>query len=201
MVKVEIKDETFFVPTSWDEVTLGKLLKLNELKDKNYTSSIDQTAEVVEIMSDIPTSLSLELSLEDFKTLSSLLEWCSEMPHQDQDIKEIYIDEVKYVPVDVTVMSAGEFISLEVFQKEKEADKNIHLLASILIRPEIDGDIEKLMDMKNIQERANLFRDKMTVGQYWPIFNNFFSGAVSSSLKNTQGSSSQQKNKLKIVNS
>jgi hypothetical protein len=201
MIKVEIKDETFYVPTSWDEVTLGKLLKLNELKDKKYTSSIDQTAEVIEIMSGITTEVSLELSLEDFKTLSSLLEWCSEMPVKDENVKEIFIEGAKYVPVDVSVMSAGEFISLEVFQNEKEADKNIHLLASILIRPEVDGSIEKLKDMKDIQERAELFSNKMTVGQYWPVFNNFFVGAVSSSLKSTQASSSQQKNKLKIVNS
>jgi len=201
MIKVEIKDETFYVPTSWDEVTIGTLLKLNELKEKKYTSNIDQTAEVLEVMTGIATETSLELSLDDFKTLSSLLEWCSEMPTEDKTVKEVFIDGVKYIPVDVSVMSAGEFISLEVFQNEKSADKNIHLLASILIRPEVEGEIEKLKDMKNIQQRADLFSDKMTVGQYWPVFNNFFVGAVSSSLKNTQVSSSQQKSKLKIVNS
>lgn len=203
MIKVEIKDTIFNVPTSWDEVTLKQLVKLNELKDNPLTSYIDQSASVIEVMTSITPELSLELPIDDFKTLNSLLEWCSNLPEDDDEVKEIYIDDVKYIPANVNIMSAGEFISIEVFQNEKNSEKNIHLLASILIRPEVDGTIEKLKDIDDINKRAQLFLEKMTVGQYWPIFQNFFSGAASSSLKNTQDYSNQQKNqsKLKIVSS
>jgi hypothetical protein len=100
-------------------------------------------------------------------------------------------------------MSAGEFISLEVFQNGVEAEENFHYVAAILIRPVVDGKIEKLKDMLDIEKRASLFKDKLMVGIYWPIVQSFFAGAGSSSLTNTQASSDRVKSpsKLRIVNS
>jgi hypothetical protein len=57
--------------------------------------------------------------------------------------------------------------------------------------------------MADIQKRADLFKEKLMVGLYWPIVQSFFAGAVSSSLTNIQDSSDQVKSpsRFKIVNS
>lgn len=57
--------------------------------------------------------------------------------------------------------------------------------------------------MVDIENRANLFKEKLMVGLYWPIVQSFFVGAGSSSLTNTQGSLDRVKSpsKLRIVNS
>ena len=125
------------------------------------------------------------------------------MPSDNNPQSVITIDEVEYSPINVETMSAGEFISLEVFQNGADAEENFHYVASILIRPVVDGKIEKLKDMADIQKRADLFKEKLMVGLYWPIVQSFFVGAGSSSLTNTQDSLDRVKSpsRFKIVNS
>ena len=178
-------------------------MKLNQLQKQSFKSNIDQTTSLLVAMTDIPEDVILSLPMDDFKQLATLLEWASKMPSEDNMQSVIVIDEVEYSPIDIQTMSAGEFISLEVFQNGADAETNFHYVAAVLIRPLIDGKVEKLKDMLDIQKRADLFKEKLMVGIYWPVVQSFFGGAVSSSLTNTQGSSDRVKSpsKLKIVNS
>jgi len=203
MIKVEIENKIYNLPSNWDEISLGQLMNLNEVNKRKFISDVDQTAAIVESISDLPADIFLELPLEDFKTLSDLFDWIGVLPTKSDVEPLIVIDDVKYVPVDLRTLSAGEFISLEVFQNEGDVNKNLHLISSILIRPEVDGQIEKLKDIIDIQKRAELFKEKLMVGIYWPIVDSFFYGAASSSLTNMSDSLDQPKSpsKLKIINS
>jgi hypothetical protein len=203
MIKIEIEDKIYNLPSNWDEISLGQLMDLNEVNKRKFISDVDHTATIVESISDLPADIFLELPLEDFKTLSDLFDWIGTLPTKSDIEPSIIIDGVKYVPVDLRTLSAGEFISLEVFQNEGDVNKNLHLISSILIRPEVDGQIEKLKDIVDIQKRAELFKEKLMVGIYWPIVDSFFYGAASSSLTNMSDSLEQPKSpsKLKIINS
>lgn len=200
MIKIEIEDKVFNFPENWDEVSLEKLMKLNTAQKSKWSSDIEMSSNIINILSDIPTDIVLDLSLEDFTQLADLITWIDKLPTKKVD--HIMIDGVKYIPVDLTNITTGEFISLEVFNKEN-ADDNLHFISAILIRPEVNGRIEKLKDMIDIQQRAVLFKEKLMVGDLWPIVDGFFYGAASSSLKNMQDSSDQPKSqsKLKILNS
>jgi hypothetical protein len=203
MIKIEIDEVLFNLPSDWSDVSLNGLMKLNQLQKQSFKSNIDQTTSLLVSMTDIPEDVILSLPMDDFKQLSEMLEWASKMPSEDNVQSVIVIDEVEYSPIDIQTMSAGEFISLEVFQSGVDAEEKFHYVAAILIRPVVDGKIEKLKDMSDIQNRADLFKEKLMVGIYWPIVQSFFGGAVSSSLTNTQGSSDRVKSpsKLRIVNS
>lgn len=200
MIKIEIEDKVYNFPENWEEVNLEKLMKLNISQKSKWSSDIEMSSNIINILSDIPTDIVLDLSLDDFTQLANLITWIDKLPTKKVD--HIVIDDVRYVPVDLGNMTAGEFISLEVFNKEN-ADDNLHFIASILIRPEVNGRIEKLKDMIDIQQRAVLFKEKLMVGDLWPIVDGFFYGAASSSLINMSDSSEQPKSqsKLKILNS
>lgn len=203
MIRIEIDEAIFNLPSDWSEVSLNGLMKLNRLQKQTFKSSIEQTTSLLVAMTDMPEDIILSLPIDDFKQLSEMLEWASKMPSEDNPQSIITIDEVEYSPIDTQTMSAGEFISLEVFQNGAEAEENFHYVAAVLIRPLVDGKIEKLKDMLDIQKRADLFKDKLMVGIYWPIVQSFFVGAGSSSLTNTQDSLDQVKSpsRFKIVNS
>jgi hypothetical protein len=203
MIKIEIDEVMFNLPSDWSDVSLNGLMKLNQLQKQEFKSNIDQTSSLLVALTDVPEDVILSLPMDDFKQLSDMLDWASKMPSENNPQSVIIIDEVEYSPIDIQTMSAGEFISLEVFQGGSDAEEKFHYVAAILIRPVVDGKVEKLKDMIDIQKRADLFKEKLMVGIYWPIVQSFFGGAVSSSLTNTQASSDRVKSpsKLRIVNS
>jgi len=203
MIKIEIDEVIFNLPSDWSEVSLSGLMKLNRLQKMSFKSNIDQTTALLVAMTDMTEDVLLALPIDDFTQLSDMLGWASKLPSEENPQSVVTIDGLDYSPIDVKTMSAGEFISLEVFQNGAEAEENFHYVAAVLIRPVVDGKIEKLKDMADIQKRADLFKDKLMVGIYWPIVQSFFAGAGSSSLTNTQGSLDRVKSpsKLRIVNS
>jgi hypothetical protein len=203
MIKIEIDEAIFNLPSDWSDVSLNGLMKLNLLQKQSFKSNIDQTTSLLVAMTDMTEDVILSLPMDDFKQLAILLEWASKMPSDENPQSVIIIDEIEYSPIDIQTMSAGEFISLEVFQNAENPEENFHYVAAVLIRPLIDGKIEKLKDMVDIEKRANLFKEKLMVGIYWPIVQSFFAGAGSSSLTNTQGSLDRVKSpsKLRIINS
>ncbi len=202
MIKIQIDEKEFLLPSNWNEVSLDCLMKLNNIKEKTFTSDVEQSVAVIESISDMTEDVILDLPVNDLKTISDLFNWVAILPNDVTTQDFIMIDDVKYIPVNIQSISSGEFISLEVFQKG-DVNNSLHLIAAILIRPEVDGKIEKLKDMFDIQKRAELFKEKLMVGDYWPLVQSFFYGAASSSLTNTQDSSDQPKSqsRLKILNS
>jgi len=202
MIKIQIDEKEFHLPSNWSEVSLDCLMKLNNIKEKTFTSDIEQSIAIIESVSDMTEEIILDLPISDLRTISDLFDWVAVLPNDDVIDPYIMIDDIKYLPVNIQTISSGEFISLEVFQKG-DVNNNLHLIAAILIRPEVDGKIEKLKDIFDIQNRAELFKEKLMVGDYWPIVQSFFYGAASSSSINTQDSSDQPKSlsRLKIVSS
>jgi len=203
MIKIEIDEVIFNLPSDWSEVSLSGLMKLNRLQKMSFKSNIDQTTALLVAMTDMTEDVLLALPIDDFTQLSDMLGWASKLPSEENPQSVVTIDGLDYSPIDVKTMSAGEFISLEVFQNGIEAENNFHYVAAVLIRPVVDGKIEKLKDMLDIEKRAEIFKDKLMVGIYWPIVQSFFGGAVSSSLTNIQDSSDQVKSpsRFKIVSS
>jgi hypothetical protein len=202
MIKVEIEDKVYDIPSNWMEVNLDLLMKMNELNKIEFSTDVDRSVSVITTLTKIEKDKLMELSIEDFKELASLFDWVSVLPEITTPEKSFEIDGITYTHVNYDTMTTGETISLEVLQKN-DAEANIPLIAAILIRPEIDGKIEKLKDMTDIQRRGEILKEKLMVGLYWPIVQSFFLGAVSSSLTNTQDSSDHPKrvSKFKIVNS
>lgn len=200
MIKIEIDGDIYDFPDNWGEVNLEKLIELNKIQKMNLSSSIEMNSKIINILSGIPLDIILSIPLSDYTELVNLTTWIQNLPNKS--VNSVMIDGVKYLPMDLNNISAGEFISIEVFTKDN-SDDNLHLISSILIRPEVNGQIEKLKDLNDIQNRANLFKEKLMVDSLWPIVNNFFNGAALSSLKNTQDSSDHQKtlSKLRILNS
>lgn len=202
MIKIEINEKVYEVPENWDEVYMGQLMELNKSKEVNYESWVDQMAATIETLSGIDRGILMEWDLSEFRELGELFKWSSIMPSEEIRDNYIIIDDVKYIPLQYDLMPAGDFISIEIFQKEN-AVENIHLIAAILIRPEIDGRIEPLKDMIDIMRRGELFKEKLNIGFYWPHIQNFFRGAVSSFSIDSQDYSEMRKKvkRFKIVNS
>jgi len=203
MKTIFIDDISYNIPSDWNDINLKTLLKITELQNKTFETELEKNIQFIKALTSLTDEVLMTLPVEDFKTLLSLFDYISEFPDPTKTIPGVSIDGVKYVPVELNQMTTGEFISIEVFQNRPDREDNLHVLAAILIRPEVDGHIEKLKDINNINDRAAIFLEKLMVGDYWPIVQSFFVGAASSSLNNTQASSDKPKNqsKLRIQNS
>ena len=203
MIKVEIETQEYLVPSSWDEVNLNQLVDLSLLSQTEGITNIERMCRIFWILSKIDDETCRALAYTDFITLTELYKFSEVMPDEKESKASIEIEGIKYIPMNTRDMTMGEFISLEVMQNSPDSINNIPTLAAILLRPEKNGKIEPLGDFTSISDRSKLFGEKLMVGDYWPIFQNFFNGAVLSSMKNMQDYSNQQKSqsKLRIVNS
>jgi hypothetical protein len=201
MIKVEIDNKPYDIPSGWDELNLSNFMRLYPILDKNFDSDIDKSCNIISCIIGIDNDELFNIPLSDLYSLIDIMSWINVLPSKVVDF--IMIDDVKYVPVNLSNITTGEFISLEVINKQG-VEQNLHLMTSILIRPVVDNKIEKLKDMIDIQNRADLFKEKLMVGDLWPIISSFFNGAATSSLTNMQDYSNHQEvlqKRLKILNS
>ena len=199
MKTITIENENYHIPENWSDVNLDLLMKISDLEKLNFDSHYERSLFVVSVMTGMTKDQLEELPLIDFNFLVNEFSWITNMPDSKLD-SEINIDGVVYVPVKLEKITTGEMISLEVLQKDN-ATSNIPKIAAVLIRPLKDGRIEKLRDLEDINNRAEIFRQKLTVAHYWPIVEGFFYSAEAFSLKNSQVYLALQKSKSNQANS
>ena len=74
MIKIEIDEVMFNLPSDWSDVSLNGLMKLNKLQKQSFKSNIDQTTALLVAMTDMTEDVVLSLPMSDFTQLSVMLE-------------------------------------------------------------------------------------------------------------------------------
>jgi hypothetical protein len=148
--------------------------------DKN---SISQIVDIISVLSDCPLDILYQANLDDLNKID--ISWINNKVEKDIQ-KIIEIDGIKYGAVkDMKELSLGEYIDLDSYSNKM--NDNLHRVTAILMRPILkqEGElyiIEKY-DNKNVEDRANLFMNKMNVAQLISLTDFFVDGA-SGFLKN-----------------
>lgn len=176
-VNIELEEgtKTYEFPTSWDDVTVEQFTKLfdgHKYTDNQLLGSV----RVMSILSGIDEETIMSMDVEDFKTLSTHLNFVGdEVGTSDVDYLELD-GEKYYLYKDFNKMTTGEVITIELLMEKNEG--NIYkimpeLLCIFLRKKKKDGSFEKFNT--SMMGRADKFKN-IEISKIHHIFNFFSTG-------------------------
>jgi len=188
MINLTIGKQEYNLPESYDELNLGKFIELTkilEAKDKEE-SDLKFSLKLIAALIGCGVDTLYQLSISDMNLLVNEVSWVSENPKQ-KNTKKITIDGVHYGFINLNGITTGEMISIESFQKNVTDNKdNLHFVMAILFRKIEGGSVLPLEDdFEKIKERADLFKEKMMVGEVYGPLINFTTGGTGSIMKSS----------------
>lgn len=190
MIKFEIEGKEYTLPNYISIENYVKIFKVKDFFDDEY-----RAAKLLNIITDIPVNVLLDVNYQQINFLSSHI--MSLFPKQDVKFEDRFeLDGVHYgfIP-NWKDMSFAEYIDIDtlITKKQEEVLDYLHVIAAIMYRPIIsdkskhDFKIEKY-DFETINDRAELFKKKLDI-RYFLGAQFFFINYAKTSFELTQLSS------------
>lgn len=137
MAKIEKDFGEWNVPSSWDDLTLGKFQELERFYDGDENERKFDVRDVLDLMTDRTKDEINELPIEFTDKLLRKMYWLHEQPQFGKPSNKITIDGVQYTVHNENEMKFGEYVALDTALK---GDKhNYAAMLAILCRK--DGEI------------------------------------------------------------
>ena len=185
-IKVEKDFGEWKVPSSWDDLTLGKFQELERLYDGDEERKFD-VRDVLDLMTDRTKDEINELPIEFTDSLLRKMYWLHEQPDFGKPSNKVTIDGVQYTVHNENEMKFGEYVALDTALK---GDKhNYAAMLAILCRK--DGEIFDAKFENEILPSRIEFWKNVSVMKVMPIVS-FFLELSSMSLQVSQLSSEIQ---------
>ena len=190
MAKITVEKDfgEWKVPSSWDELTLGKFQELERLYDGDDDKERKfDVRDVLDLMTDRTKDEINELPIEFTDMLLRKMYWLHEQPDFGKPSNKITIDGVQYTVHNENEMKFGEYVALDTAMK---GDKhNYAAMLAILCRKE--GEIFDAKFENEILPSRIEFWKNVSVMKVMPIVS-FFLELSSMSLQVSQLSSEIQ---------
>lgn len=203
MKTFKINDEEFNLKNSYEEWTIETYIKFNRLSDQHQVLQLEDLyfLKLLEILCDVEGGDLDDMTLEDFTEITKELSYLGESPKFDEKTPYYNIDNVTYViPRNFNLLTAGEKISIDTLNNEREQyDAWLNIL-SILVRPGTEFKdpetgksiwIRNKFDANNLEYRKSLFK-KAPFLLFYPVVT-FFLFGNKISLNNIQDSTQEKK--------
>lgn len=170
------------VPSSWDDLTLGKFQELERLYDtEDGNERKFDVRDVLDLMTDRTKDEINELPIEFTDSLLRKMYWLHEQPDFGKPSNKITIDDVQYTVHNENEMKFGEYVALDTALK---GDKhNYAAMLAILCRK--DGEIFDAKFENEILPSRIEFWKNVSVMKVMPIVS-FFLELSSMSLQVSQ---------------
>ena len=179
MAKITVEKDfgEWKVPSSWDDLTLGKFQELERLYDGDEERKFD-VRDVLDLMTDRTKDEINELPIEFTDKLLRKMYWLHEQPNFGKPSNKITIDGVQYTVHNENEMKFGEYVALDTALK---GDKhNYAAMLAILCRK--DGEIFDAKFENEILPSRIEFWKNVSVMKVMPIVS-FFLELSSMSLQ------------------
>ena len=189
MAKITVEKDfgEWKVPSSWDDLTLGKFQELERLYDGDENERKFDVRDVLDLMTDRTKDEINELPIEFTDMLLRKMYWLHEQPDFGKPSNKITIDGVQYTVHNENEMKFGEYVALDTALK---GDKhNYAAMLAILCRKE--GEIFDAKFENEILPSRIEFWKNVSVMKVMPIVS-FFLELSSMSLQVSQLSSEIQ---------
>ena len=189
MAKITVEKDfgEWKVPSSWDDLTLGKFQELERLYDGDDKERKFDVRDVLDLMTDRTKDEINELPIEFTDSLLRKMYWLHEQPHFGKPSNKVIIDGVQYTVHNENEMKFGEYVALDTAMK---GDKhNYAAMLAILCRKE--GEIFDAKFENEILPSRIEFWKNVSVMKVMPIVS-FFLELSSMSLQVSQLSSEIQ---------
>ena len=188
MAKIEKDFGEWNVPSSWDELTLGKFQELERFYDGDEENERKfDVRDVLDLMTDRTKDEINELPIEFTDSLLRKMYWLHEQPQFGKPSNKITVDGETYTVHNENEMKFGEYVALDTALK---GDKhNYAAMLAILCRK--DGEIfDSKFENEILPSRIEFFKN-VSVMKVMPIVS-FFLELSSMSLQVSQLSSQIQ---------
>lgn len=181
-IKVEKDFGEWKVPSSWDDLTLGKFQELERLYDtEDGNERKFDVRDVLDLMTDRTKDEINELPIEFTDSLLRKMYWLHEQPQFGKPSNKVTIDGVQYTVHNENEMKFGEYVALDTALK---GDKhNYAAMLAILCRK--DGEIFDAKFENEILPSRIEFWKNVSVMKVMPIVS-FFLELSSMSLQVSQ---------------
>ena len=190
MAKITVEKDfgEWKVPSSWDDLTLGKFQELERLYDGDDDKERKfDVRDVLDLMTDRTKDEINELPIEFTDSLLRKMYWLHEQPDFGKPSNKITVDGVQYTVHNENEMKFGEYVALDTAMK---GDKhNYAAMLAILCRK--DGEIFDAKFENEILPSRIEFWKNVSVMKVMPIVS-FFLELSSMSLQVSQLSSEIQ---------
>lgn len=203
MKTFKINDKEFNLKNSYEEWTIETYINFNKLSDQHQVLQLEDLyfLKLLEILCSVEGGDLDDMTLEDFTEITKELAYLSESPKFDEKTSYYNFNEVTYViPRNFNLLTAGEKISIDTLNYERDQyDSWLNILA-ILVRPgtEIKDPetgktfwIRSKFDAQNIEYRKSIFK-KAPFLLFYPVVT-FFLFGNKISLNNIQDSTQEKK--------
>jgi len=212
MVKIQIEDDFYEIPQSWDSISLRQSLLIEKLMTENveksdndptYLNLIELSIKIINILTNIPLDELNNTPVNDIQEICTHITWVYTPPLK-RDVDEVLIDNKKYITFKLNNITTNDISTIESINRTiGDIYTKSPLILAVLLRPDFNGRIEPIVDAEDIKKRADIFLDDLNADDAYNITMNFFIGADLSSLKNMLDSSHLQKttSRLRILNS
>ncbi len=148
--------QTVTTPDSWNDVTISQFQEINTIRQDNKSKAL----EIMSILINEDIEDIRRWSQQSLNNVVSALAWCDTLPDDKGFNKVIEVKGVYYNLVPMSSFSVGEWTDLDGYFEEPI--KNLHRIMGVFYR-----DNELPYDTKTADERAELFRDNINVGQVY----------------------------------
>ena len=183
MAKITVEKDfgEWKVPSSWDELTLGKFQELERFYDGDENERKFDVRDVLDLMTDRTKDEINELPIEFTDSLLRKMYWLHEQPDFGKPSNKVIIDGVQYTVHNENEMKFGEYVALDTAMK---GDKhNYAAMLAILCRKE--GEIFDAKFENEILPSRIEFWKNVSVMKVMPIVS-FFLELSSMSLQVSQ---------------
>lgn len=169
------------IPENWNDVSVGMWEKIAGINRDN-PNHIQIGIDTIVAVTDLTEEDVCLLSPEQYADLLNNLEFLQE-EIKGEGVEYIEINGEKYyIKEDFDKLNVGEIMSLEIIQKKYEGniEKGMSEMLCIFLRKKENGEIETFKN--SFMERAELFRNEVSINQIYKLFL-FFSNGSSLSAK------------------
>jgi hypothetical protein len=172
MIEIQLGEEVIELK---EDITIGMYQKI-KAGGEELTKN---PAKLLSIYLNKPLALLKDTSKENIKFVEQYLSQVLAVTEVDDELHNYFkLDDVTYgLENDWTKLQWGAWVDLEVYSSG-EVDENIHKIMSILYRPITGWKKDKYIlspyKSDEVEDRAELFREKLPVKYWWGAANFFF---------------------------
>ncbi len=179
MIKVKLKDETYEMPTKFEEIPLNKYMEIIGI-DKDTTDT-DRLSKILSILTEISLDDIKDININHVGAMSNHIQFLFKKTNHLL-VEQVKIDNKWYgFNKNLKNLTFGEYIDLEEMSKGEKLNINLNVLMALLYRPikrkhkethlkkfienyiykkDDDYEIEDY-ESEELRKRAELFKNKM----------------------------------------
>jgi hypothetical protein len=160
MITLKINDKNYKIPESWNEISIDKFIKLQNISPD--VDDVEKIIKIVSVLANISEDILNDIPVKEVHKLGDIIQYLMySMDEKNITFEKTINGKVYRLDKNIQDYSARQFIDLDFYLKEQSLN-NLHKIMGILYRPIVN---DKIIAYKNEEhlERAELFKTEMDI--------------------------------------